>query len=122
MLESRFQTKTEPLLIDRRLFEAWFAGTKIPLTATEYDLRALPHEKHERVLSRSEILEQVWGDGRRGHRVVDTYVSSLRTKLKTGDISACSLCENEVIGLLKPLATVANSCPVLRVLDWSQIR
>lgn len=72
----------EPLLIDRRLFEVWFDGTRIALTATEYDLLELLHREHERVLSRQEILEQVWADGEQGLRVVDTYVSRLRTKLK----------------------------------------
>lgn len=82
MLESELQSEIEPLLIDRRLYEVWFAGNRIPLTATEYDLLELLHREHERVLARSEILEQVWGDGDQGLRVVDTYVSRLRTKLR----------------------------------------
>ena len=85
MLESGTKSnrvENEPLLIDRRLFEVWFAGAKIGLTATEFDLLSLLFSEHDRVVSREEILEQVWGDGRRGLRVVDTYVSRLRTKLR----------------------------------------
>ncbi len=82
MLESGTRPQLEPLLIDRRLFEVWYSGMKIPLTATEYDLLELLHREHEKVLSRPEILERVWGDGKRGLRVVDTYVSRLRTKLR----------------------------------------
>ena len=81
-IETRERVESEPLLIDRRLFEVWFNGTRISLTATEYDLLEVLHREHERVLSRPEILRQVWGEGKQGLRVVDTYVSRLRTKLK----------------------------------------
>lgn len=83
MLSSRYQRESEPLLIDRRLFEVWFAGQKIVLTATEYDLLVALHREHERVISRAELHEEVWGDGDRSPRVVDTYVSRLRSKLKS---------------------------------------
>ena len=82
MLKAIDQQNVEPLLIDRRLFEVWFGGEKIALTATEYDLLALLHREHDRVVPRAEILEQVWSEGDPGPRVVDTYVSRLRTKLK----------------------------------------
>lgn len=83
MLDSGFGVETEPLLIDQRLYEVWFAGARIPLTATEFDLLNLLYKEHDRVLSRAEILEAVWGDNGQGLRVVDTYVSRLRTKLKS---------------------------------------
>ena len=82
MLEPRSLNKDEQLLIDKRLYEVWFSGTKLSLTATEYDLLILLHTEKDRVLSRLEILEKVWGRSGKGFRVVDTYVSRLRTKLR----------------------------------------
>lgn len=83
MLNRGIEKESGPLLLDRRLFEVWFAGVKIPLTATEYDLLSLLYAEQDRVLPRSEILEKVWGDRPHKTRVVDTYVSRLRTKLRT---------------------------------------
>ncbi|MDA0676592.1 MAG: winged helix-turn-helix domain-containing protein [Chloroflexi bacterium] len=81
MLNSRHWTDSETLLVDRRLYEVWFGGKRIPLTATEYDLLEALHRGNDRVISRLELHEMVWGDGGRGLRVVD-YVSRLRTKLR----------------------------------------
>jgi DNA-binding response OmpR family regulator len=82
MLNSEDRSVKEPLLIDRRLFEVWFNGNKIALTATEYDLLALLNSENDRVMSRSELIARVWGEGNLGMRVIDTYVSRLRTKLR----------------------------------------
>lgn len=82
MLNSKHWTDREMLLVDRRLYEVWFGGKRIPLTATEYDLLEALHRGNDRVISRLELYETVWGGGARGIRVVDTYVSRLRTKLR----------------------------------------
>ena len=82
MLKSGNGPAGGPLLIDRRLFEVWYADERIALTATEYDLLDLLERKQDRVMSRSELLSGVWGEGAQGLRVVDTYVSRLRKKLR----------------------------------------
>lgn len=82
MLKSGDFRDMEPLQIDQHLFEVWFAGERIDLTATEYDLLILLHRERDRVVARSELLEGVWGQDGPGLRVVDTYVSRLRTKLR----------------------------------------
>ena len=66
------------LQIDQHLFEVFYDGKRISLTATEYDLLSLLFTEQGRVLSREEILKRVWGSGDQGLRVVDTYVSRLR--------------------------------------------
>jgi two-component system copper resistance phosphate regulon response regulator CusR len=59
------------------------AGVVISLTATEYRLLFMFLKNQRRVLSRMEILEQVWGvDFDMGTNVVDVYVNFLRKKLE----------------------------------------
>jgi len=59
------------------------AGMVISLTATEYRLLFMFLKNQRRVLSRMEILEQVWGvDFDMGTNVVDVYVNFLRKKLE----------------------------------------
>ena len=74
---------SDGLTIDRNLFEARFKGHLIPLTATEFDLLDVLGRERDRVVPRSELLERVWGSGNTGIRVVDTFVSRLRTKLRS---------------------------------------
>lgn len=64
------------------------AGVVISLTATEYRLLLMFLKNQRRVLSRMEILEQVWGvDFDMGTNVVDVYVNFLRKKLEANQSS-----------------------------------
>lgn len=55
----------------------------VPLTSTEYRLLLMFLKNQRRVLSRMEILEQVWGiNFDMGTNVVDVYVNYLRKKLE----------------------------------------
>ncbi len=57
-------------------------GTEISLTSTEYKLLLYFLNNPEKVISRSEILEAVWGvNYELGTNVVDVYVNYLRKKL-----------------------------------------
>ncbi|WP_291907296.1 response regulator transcription factor [Chitinophaga sp. CB10] len=58
------------------------AGSDIQLTATEYRLLEYLLRNPRKVLSRMEILEQVWGiDFNMNTKVVDVYINYLRKKL-----------------------------------------
>lgn len=58
------------------------AGKLIDLTATEYRLIEFLAKNKNRMLSRIEILEQVWNiDFNMGTNVVDVYINYLRKKL-----------------------------------------
>ena len=58
------------------------AGNEISLTSTEYKLLLYFLNNPEKVISRSEILEAVWGvNYDLGTNVVDVYVNYLRKKL-----------------------------------------
>jgi DNA-binding response OmpR family regulator len=57
----------------------------VALTATEYRLLEFMIRNQRKVLSRVEILEQVWGiDFNMGTNVVDVYVNYLRKKIDKG--------------------------------------
>lgn len=60
-------------------------GTPIVLTATEYKLLEYFMRKQKKVLSRMQILEQVWDiNFNLSTNVVDVYVNYLRKKIDTG--------------------------------------
>lgn len=62
------------------------AGTEISLTSTEYKLLLYFLNNPEKVISRPEILEAVWGvNYELGTNVVDVYVNYLRKKLDSQD-------------------------------------
>ncbi len=72
----------EDLELDEESHEVTRAGTEIELTATEYRLLRYLMLNPRRVMTRAQILDNVWdydfgGDG----RVLETYISYLRKKL-----------------------------------------
>lgn len=61
-------------------------GNEISLTSTEFNLLKMFMNNPRRVLSRAEILEQVWGvNFDLGTNVVDVYVNYLRKKINSTD-------------------------------------
>jgi two-component system alkaline phosphatase synthesis response regulator PhoP len=63
------------------------AGELVELTPVEFKLLVTFIRNRGRVLSRQQLLDQVWTDATCGDRVVDTHVSNLRKKIeeKPGD-------------------------------------
>jgi len=65
--------------------EAWVDGEPVALTTTEFDLLRTLAEHRGRVLSRDQLLQQVWGYDFYGEeRVVDVHIGHLRQKLGDG--------------------------------------
>lgn len=61
--------------------------TPVTLTATEYKLLHLFLENPRKVISRTEILQEIWGtDVHMGSNVVDVYVNYLRKRLEVGGL------------------------------------
>lgn len=72
----------DDLVIDDNQKTVTRAGNSISLTSTEYRLLLLFVMNPKKVLSRIDILEEVWGiDFESGTNVVDVYVNYLRKKL-----------------------------------------
>ncbi|GAA2229736.1 response regulator transcription factor [Herbiconiux moechotypicola] len=62
----------------------WRNGTALSLTPTEFRLLEFLVENAERVLSRGQLLERVWGYDFGGGEVVEKAVSLLRKKVDAG--------------------------------------
>jgi len=73
------------LVLDPATREVRRGGRSIELTATEFELLRLLMVNTGRVVSKSEILEGVWGQGFavQGH-IVELYISYLRRKVDAG--------------------------------------
>lgn len=64
-------------------YSAYRAGQEVNITAKEMDLLKLLVEHQGLVLSRTQILDAVWGDNSYViDRLVDSYIKNLRKKLK----------------------------------------
>jgi two-component system OmpR family response regulator len=74
------------LVMDVESREVWRQGVSIELTATEFNLLRYLLENARRVVSKFEILDQVWGYGFEGDpNIVETYISYLRKKVDEFD-------------------------------------
>ncbi|HEY2056023.1 MAG TPA: response regulator transcription factor [Solirubrobacterales bacterium] len=69
------------LLIDEQTGEAWRAGDPLGLTATELRLLAFLFRHRGAVLSKDQLLTQVWGYEAYDPNLVEVHVSALRRKL-----------------------------------------
>ena len=70
------------LVLDEARWTVHRAGTPLELSPTEFRLLACLMRHQGSVLTKSQLLQYVWGFGYTGHaQVVETYVSYLRRKL-----------------------------------------
>lgn len=70
--------------VDLRRTQVWRDGQPVSLSAREFQLLHYFIEHRGATLSRSELLEQVWGYGSTtGTRTVDVHVAGLRQKLES---------------------------------------
>ncbi len=78
-----------PLEIDPLAHEARIAGTPLALTQLEFDLLETLTRHAGQVLSREQLLDQVWGyDYYGGPRAVDSAIKRLRAKLRQAGADA----------------------------------
>lgn len=69
------------MIIDKR--QVFYQEREVTLTTTEFDLLALLVKNGGKVVSRNDILDQVWGyDGDVSTNVVEVYIRYLRNKMK----------------------------------------
>jgi DNA-binding response OmpR family regulator len=70
------------LLLDLKKYEATVAGRRISLTTTEFKILRMLAERRGWVLSRDEILNQLWGNEKAViDRTIDVHITNLRKKL-----------------------------------------
>jgi len=76
------QLQYADLVMDLDTREVWRQGLPIELTATEFNLLQYLLENARRVVSKSEILDNVWDYDFAGEaNIVETYISYLRKKV-----------------------------------------
>ncbi len=78
-----------PLSLNTRSQEVFVGSTEVELSRTEFKLLRLLLENPDRVFSREQILDAVWGvDAYLGDRTVDVYILRLRKLLKPHGVAA----------------------------------
>lgn len=80
--ETRARFQAGPLTLDADSREALLGDTVLDLTRTEFDLLAVLMENPSRVVTREQLLQQVWGEWYGDTHVVEVHMSRLRSKVK----------------------------------------
>ncbi len=75
------------LEVDLEAREVLVSGASVPLTRTEFDLLQALVTAPRRVLTRTHLVEVVWGPGGADPHVVDVHVGNLRRKIRAADPS-----------------------------------
>jgi len=76
------QLKVGPVVASLTTYEVTFRDEVVELSRTEFKLLCYLMENSERVLTKDQLLREVWGyDFLASTNVVDTYISYLRKKL-----------------------------------------
>ena len=79
VVQSRQVFRAGALRVDVRARRVWVGGTEIKLTAREFDLLRVLVSEPDRVFTRNELLQSVWGLGDWARtRTLDTHVISSR--------------------------------------------
>ncbi len=82
-LQSALTTACGRLVIDAGRAKIAFAGVPLELTRYEYLLLKFLIGHPERVFSRAELMEQVWGSAETSlERTVDAHIKAIRAKLR----------------------------------------
>lgn len=83
MPSQRDEVRMGDLVIEKGLRQVVLKGKEISLTALEYNLLMVFIDNEKLVLSRQQLLDEVWGIDYYGDaRTVDTHVKRLRQKLE----------------------------------------
>lgn len=84
----------EELKLDLDAREAYIREEKIELTPREFDILYYFAQNKEKVLTRDQILDAVWGMDYYGNlRAVDTQIKRLRAKISVNDIHFAIMAE-----------------------------
>lgn len=69
------------LCMDLKSHEVMISGTILDLAPVEFGILELLLVRLGEVVSRKEIMKEVWEDGRKSDRLIDAHVTSLRKKI-----------------------------------------
>lgn len=72
----------EGIYVDKERYSVYLNGKELTLPKKEFELLALLHSKPQKVFTRDEIYQAVWGDDIVvGDRTIDVHIRKLREKL-----------------------------------------
>ena len=87
------------LVLDSAARTTWRSGEPVELTAKEFDLLELLMKNPDRVYSREQLLNLVWGYEYTGeYRTVDVHIRRLREKVEADPAKPSILCTNWGVG------------------------
>jgi two-component system, OmpR family, alkaline phosphatase synthesis response regulator PhoP len=85
-LPKQHHYRVHDLLIDIEKHEVTFKGEPVQLTFKEFELLRILTENQGRVLTRDQLLDEVWGYDYHGEtRTVDVHIRHLRRKIEDND-------------------------------------
>ncbi len=80
--ESPYTIPAEGIYIDKERYSVYVNGNELSLPKKEFELLALLYSKPQKVFTRDEIYQAVWGDDIVvGDRTIDVHIRKLREKL-----------------------------------------
>ena len=80
--DSRDEIPQSGLAIDKERYVVYLDGQEVILPKKEFELLALLHSKPQKVFTRDEIYQAIWGDEIVvGDRTIDVHIRKLREKL-----------------------------------------
>ncbi|MBR5115834.1 MAG: response regulator transcription factor [Lachnospiraceae bacterium] len=71
-----------PLFLDPATMSAVCGGRQIPLKAKEYALLNALYKRHDTIVKKEELFEEVWGDAFFGDSTLNVHIRKLREKLE----------------------------------------
>lgn len=87
VVETGHLTSVSNLVIDREKYLVFKDGKSITLPRKEFELLALLASKPNKVFSREEIYDKIWGDNVIvGDRTIDVHIRKLREKIEMDNI------------------------------------
>ena len=87
------------ITLDSAARTIWCDGTAVELTAKEFDLLELLMKNPDRVYSREQLLNLVWGYAYTGeYRTVDVHIRRLREKIEPDPAKPSILCTKWGVG------------------------
>ncbi|MFW5805840.1 MAG: response regulator transcription factor [Bacteroidales bacterium] len=78
--------ETKSVIIDQEKYQVRYSGQSLMLPRKEYELLCLLTSIPEKVFTREEIYNKIWGDTFVGERTIDVHINKLRKKLGTKHI------------------------------------
>ncbi|HHJ5948659.1 TPA: response regulator transcription factor, partial [Streptococcus pyogenes] len=69
------------LLVDETEHSVYWQGTLVKLTKKEYDIIDYLAKRHQKIVTRDQLMDDIWGYSELDTRVLDNHIKNLRKKM-----------------------------------------